>query len=74
MMQPKSFLFGMIVIPSYGYNCVMTNAQLELIAVDKAVSYIKRDKKNKTRDKMSPPSSDKIAEAINNFNKSQNSK
>lgn len=66
MMQPKSFFFGMIIIPMYYYSCVMTNAQLDLIVSDKPVSYTKPEKK-----KFGKPSKKQIDETIRKFNERQ---
>lgn len=64
MMRPKSFLW--FKVPMYHYNCTMTNAQLELIAADKPVSFIKSKKK-----KFSKPSASKVQEAIDKFKQRQ---
>jgi len=60
MMKPKTILFW--TIPMYYYNCVLTNAQLDLIVSDKPVSYMKPEKK-----KFKKPSLSKIERTIEKF-------
>ena len=42
-MQPLLLFGGLICEPMYGYNWVMTLAQLELIGNDKPLTFLKKD-------------------------------
>lgn len=37
LMQARSFFFGLVSVPMYEYRCVLTCAQIELLAIDKPV-------------------------------------
>ena len=47
MMQPLLLFGGLICEPMYGYNWVMTLAQLELIGNDKPLTFLKKDSTKK---------------------------
>lgn len=70
MMQPLLLLGGMICVPMYGYNWVMTLAQLELIGNDKPLSLFKRDKNKKG--KLQSPSAEKIQQALDRYEDKDN--
>src|SRR5699024_5495032 len=65
MMRPLLLLGGLICVPMYGYNWVMTLAQLELIGNDKPLSLLKRN--NKKDGKPKAPSAEKIQEALDRY-------
>lgn len=65
MMRPLLLLGGLICVPMYGYNWVMTLAQLELIGNDKPLSLFKRDKNN--NGKLKSPSAEKIQQALDRY-------
>lgn len=69
MMQPKAFFFGIITVPMYYFNCIMTNAQIDLIASDKAVNYMKKDKKGEKKNKknLGKPTDEKVKAAIERY-------
>ncbi len=35
LMRARSFVFGLVTVPMYEYRCVLTCAQIELLAIDK---------------------------------------
>lgn len=70
MMQPLLLLGGLICVPMYGYNWVMTLAQLELIGHDKPLSLLKRS--NKKDGKPKTPSAEKIQEALDKYTEKVN--
>lgn len=48
-MLSKSFIGGLIVVPMYEYRCVHTKAQIELMSIDKPISYTLSDEKDKKK-------------------------
>lgn len=70
MMQPLLLLGGLICVPMYGYNWVMTLAQLELIGHDKPLSLFKTDKNKKGKQKS--PSAAKIQQALDKYEEKNN--
>jgi hypothetical protein len=48
-MLSKSFFFGSIIIPMYEYRCVLTKAQIELLSIDKPVTYTISEDKDKKK-------------------------
>lgn len=68
MMKPLLLLGGLICEPMYGYNWVMTLAQLELIGNDKPLTFLKKDStKKKGKNEFSKPNASKIEEAANRW-------
>lgn len=70
MMQPLLLLGGIICVPMYGYNWVMTLAQLELIGNDKPLSLLKRNDKKDGKSKV--PSAEKIQQALDRYTEKAN--
>lgn len=62
MMRPLLLLGGLVCVPMYGYNWVMTLAQLELIGNDRPLSLLK--KREGKGGKMRAPSAEKILKAL----------
>lgn len=68
MMQPLLLFGGLICEPMYGYNWVMTLAQLELIGNDKPLTFLKKDSTNKKgKSEFTKPDASKIKEAANKW-------
>ncbi len=68
MMQPLLLFGGLICEPMYGYNWVMTLAQLELIGNDKPLTFLKKDStKKKGKSEFSNPDANKIKEAASKW-------
>lgn len=67
MMQPLILFGGLICIPMYGYNWVMTIAQLELIGNDKPLSLFKRNKQKNGNPRT--PSANSVLKAVEKYNK-----
>lgn len=64
MMRPLILFGGLINIPMYVYNWVMTTAQLELIGNDKPFTYLKKDPSKKNgKSEFSNPNAHEIDKA-----------
>ena len=55
-MQARSFFFGLVSVPMYEYRCVLTCAQIELLAIDKPVVNYDTGKKSKGKKAKKRPS------------------
>lgn len=67
-MQPLLLFGGLICEPMYGYNWVMTLAQLELIGNDKPLTYLKRNTEKKNgKHEFATPGAKEIEEAASKW-------
>ncbi len=63
-MAARTFFFGLLTIPMYEYRCVLSIAQIELLAVDKPlVTYPPKGKRGKKADGEKRPAKASIEEA-----------
>lgn len=73
-MQPLLLFGGLICEPMYGYNWVMTLAQLELIGNDKPLTFLKKDSTKKNgKSEFSKPGASQIEKAANKWKAKYNS-
>lgn len=67
MMQPLLLLGGLICEPMYGYNWVMTLAQLELIGNDKPLTLLKNNQGKGNKKGFDSPNAARIEAAANKW-------
>lgn len=65
-MQPLVLFFGLMVIPRYAFDWVMTLAQIELMMSDRPLTFYKREKK-KDKDGFTEPSREALEDAMNKY-------